>query len=166
MVKTLEDRWVNARGQSLYFEVYQTYWKPKAVLVSITDMNFQDLVEDCQAFAALARWKHPPSLPAFIGGQSMGGLVALHVALADQSHWRGILLCSAAVDIEWTSLLRVQAQLGGLLSRLIPRSRIVPAVRPEDMSTDADTVRGYVEDPLNTVGVWTLSTPSGNPLRR
>lgn len=63
-------------------------------------------VEDCQAFSTLVRWRHPPSLPAFIGGQSMGGLVALHVALADQSLWRGILLCSAAVDIEWTRLLR------------------------------------------------------------
>lgn len=63
-------------------------------------------VEDCLAFSTLVRWRHPPSLPAFIGGQSMGGLVSLHVALADQSLWRGILLCSAAVDIEWTPLLR------------------------------------------------------------
>lgn len=31
MVK--EDRWVNARGLSLYYESYPTYWKPKALLV-------------------------------------------------------------------------------------------------------------------------------------
>ncbi|KAK9825317.1 hypothetical protein WJX74_008874 [Apatococcus lobatus] len=114
--------------------------------------DFQHLVEDCQAFSTLVRWRHPPNLPAFIGGQSLGGLVALHVALADQSLWRGILLCSAAVDIEWTLLLRVQASVGGLLASLVPRSRIVPAVRPDDMSTDPETVRGYKEDPLNIVG--------------
>lgn len=37
-------------------------------------------------------------------------------------------------------LRRLQASVGGLLAGLIPRSRIVPAVRPEDMSTDAETV--------------------------
>ena len=32
--------------------------------------------------------------------------MAIHVALADQSLWQGILLCSAAVDVEWTPMLR------------------------------------------------------------
>ena len=33
MAMVKEDRWVNARGLSLHFESYETYWKPKALLV-------------------------------------------------------------------------------------------------------------------------------------
>jgi acylglycerol lipase len=48
------------------------------------------------------------------------------------------------VDVEWTPILRIQAPLGGLMAAVMPRARIVPAVRPEDMSTDAATVAAYV----------------------
>ena len=47
---------------------------------------------------------------------------------------------------------RVQAAIGALLAAVIPRARVVAAVRPEDMNTDAACVREYVEDPLNTIG--------------
>lgn len=47
-----------------------------------------------------------PSIPAFIGGQSLGGLISAHVALLDQSKWSGLVLCSAAMNIEWTLALR------------------------------------------------------------
>jgi acylglycerol lipase len=42
---------------------------------------------------------------------------------------------------------RFQAAVGGVMARLIPRARIVPAVRPEDMSQDPRVVQvltGYV----------------------
>lgn len=38
------------------------------------------------------------------------------------------------------SLCRLQAPLGGLLGRLVPRARLVPAVNPEDMSPDPKVV--------------------------
>ncbi len=37
-------------------------------------------------------------------------------------------------------LCRLQAMVGNLLATAIPRARIVPAVRGEDMSADAATV--------------------------
>lgn len=39
------------------------------------------------------------------------------------------------------TLCRLQAPLGGLLGRLVPRARLVPAVSPEDMSPDPKVVR-------------------------
>ncbi len=39
------------------------------------------------------------------------------------------------------SLCRLQAPLGGLFAMVIPRARIVPAVKPEDMSPDPKVVR-------------------------
>lgn len=105
----------------------------------------------------------PAGTPLFLGGHSMGGLVAALAAAAWQGGdgrngsslvlppppaprppLAGLVLSSAAVDVEWTPILRIQAPLGGLMAAVMPRARIVPAVRPEDMSTDAATVAAYV----------------------
>jgi hypothetical protein len=45
-------------------------------------------------------------LKMFIGGQSLGGLVAVHTALRSQHLWSGLLLHSPALDVEWTNMLR------------------------------------------------------------
>ena len=44
--------------------------------------------------------------PAFAAGQSMGGLLATHLVLRDQAAWAGLILCSAAIDIEWNIVTR------------------------------------------------------------
>ncbi len=38
------------------------------------------------------------------------------------------------------AVLRVQAALGNVMAALVPRAKLVPAVRPEDMSQDAEVV--------------------------
>jgi len=124
----------------------------------------------------------PPGTPLFLGGHSMGGLVATLAAASwlgggggapgppplppppppPRPALAGLVLSSAAVDVEWTPILRIQAPLGGLLASLAPRARLIPAVRPEDMSADAATVAAYVGDPLNFVGKTRART--GNEL--
>lgn len=59
---------------------------------------------------------------------------------------------------------RVQAAVGGVMASLIPRARVVPAVRPEDMSQDPRVVQDYVNDPLNLVG--NVRAKTGNTLLR
>ncbi|GIL44020.1 hypothetical protein Vafri_1598 [Volvox africanus] len=90
--------------------------------------------------------------PVFLVGHSMGGLVASLVCLQRQDQLAGLMLHSPALDVEWTPVLRAQAAVGTLLSLLIPRARVVPAVRPENLSSDPALVAEYVSDPLNTVG--------------
>ncbi|KAG2493417.1 hypothetical protein HYH03_008542 [Edaphochlamys debaryana] len=90
--------------------------------------------------------------PVFLLGHSMGGLVAVLAALRRQQGLAGVMLHSPALDVEWTTVLRIQAALGSVLASLIPRARVVPAVRPEDMSQDPAVVADYIADPLNTVG--------------
>ncbi|GFR39898.1 hypothetical protein Agub_g403 [Astrephomene gubernaculifera] len=106
----------------------------------------------------------PPPPPVFMLGHSMGGLVAALLCLRRQQQVAGLLLHSPLVDIEWTPVLRVQAMVGGLLATLVPRARLVPAVRPEDMSQDPRVVADYVADPLNTVGP--VRTRTGHELLR
>jgi acylglycerol lipase len=50
--------------------------------------------------------KQTGSPPMFVGGQSMGGLVATHVALRQPELWSGLILNSAAIDVIWTPVLR------------------------------------------------------------
>ena len=56
-------------------------------------------------------------LPTFIGGHSMGGLVACLVALRAQDMWAGLLLHSAAIDVEWTPILRYSRAAEGSKGR-------------------------------------------------
>ncbi len=56
-----------------------------------------------------ARYAGATSPPAFAAGQSMGGLLATHLVLRDQAAWDGLILCSAAIDLEWNLVTRFAA---------------------------------------------------------
>lgn len=96
--------------------------------------KFDFLVDDVYAFveAEVVPIVQPGS-KLFIGGQSLGGLVSAHSVLRKPQMWSGLILHSAALDVVWTPILRVQALVGSLIAALVPRAAIVPAVRPEDM---------------------------------
>ena len=49
-------------------------------------------------------------------------------------------------------MCRLQTPLAGLLAALLPRARIVPAVKGEDMSSDPEAIKTMEEDPLNSQG--------------
>jgi acylglycerol lipase len=120
--------------------------------------KFSILVDDFEAVCAAAAaasnkiTSASTPIPLFIGGHSLGGLVAILTCLKDQSKWKGLILSSPAIDVEWTPILKVQAALGNILAAVVPKARIVPAVEPKFMNRDPEKVKEYVEDPLNTVG--------------
>ncbi|KAK9805999.1 hypothetical protein WJX73_002649 [Symbiochloris irregularis] len=114
--------------------------------------DFQHMADDWQAYAAETRQQYAAELPCFIGGHSMGSLTSILVVLRDQSLWAGLICCSATVDVEWNWFLRLQASIGGILAAIIPRAKIVPAVKGEDMSTDPEALAKMEEDPLNSTG--------------
>jgi acylglycerol lipase len=116
--------------------------------------SFSQVVDDFVSLAESARSvsEIPPnrkSIPIFLGGHSLGGLVAAMAVLRNQSAYAGLLLSSPAINVEWTPLLRVQAAIGGLLAAMVPKARIVPAVKPEAMNKDPKKVEEYLNDPLN-----------------
>ena len=153
--------------------------------------RYSFLVDDLRLSAARAA-EERPGVPLFLGGHSMGGLIATLVALGGGEgenspppsssttaaaatatgaaaaaagaaaaasgpppalpRLSGLLLSSPALDIEWTPVLRAQAPIGGLLSLLVPRARVVSAVDPRHLCRDAAVVAAYRADPLNFVG--------------
>ena len=78
------------------------------------------------------------------------GLVAAHVALSSAKRFAkgGLVLMSAAMDVEWTAVLHVQAAMGGVLSCLLPNAQLVPAVSSKDLSRDPAVVAAFEADPL------------------
>ena len=64
----------------------------------------------------------------FIGGHSLGGLVAALAVARDPAPWKagGLLLLAPAVDVERTLVMKLQEPFAQLLSILIPDASIVP----------------------------------------
>lgn len=120
--------------------------------------NFDHLADDVYAFRDQVKLGYIQMPPIFIAGHSMGGLIASLTAIRQQDAWNGLIIHSALLDVEWTLALRIQSKIGVILAMTIPRARIVPAVRPEDMSPDPETVKKYMEDPLNFIGAVRIKT--------
>eukprot|EP00882_Tetradesmus_deserticola_P005694 GHRQ01005995.1.p1 GENE.GHRQ01005995.1~~GHRQ01005995.1.p1 ORF type:complete len:263 (+),score=86.57 GHRQ01005995.1:298-1086(+) len=129
--------------------------------------NHTHLVDDLYAFVAVVEERTGGRLPAastFLGGQSMGGLVVALACLRCQERWAGLIVFSGAMGVVWTPVLRAQAAVGNLLSGLIPRKQMVPAVKPENLHPDPAVVRAFKEDPLIFHGDLRVAT--GNELLR
>ena len=84
--------------------------------------------------------KHP-GVPIIAAGHSLGGLIAVHLLVRRQKDFAGLVLQSAAIDVEWTPILKCQAFIGDCIASCCPFSKIVPAVRPDDMSEDPKVVQ-------------------------
>ena len=78
------------------------------------------------------------------------GLIATYTVLRNPAWFAdgGLILLSAAIDVEWTLVLRIQQPFGVLLSALVPNAQLVPAVAPEAMSSAPERVKEYVADPM------------------
>jgi len=68
--------------------------------------HFDDLIDDASQCLDIIKQSQPTGVPLLIGGQSLGGLVALHLLLKRQKDFAGLILHSAALDVEWTPVLR------------------------------------------------------------
>ncbi len=68
-------------------------------------------IDDLYAYVDVVEKAHPElsGLPFFLGGGSLGGLIAAHAALRSQAKWAGLVLQSPALDVEWTLVLKCAA---------------------------------------------------------
>lgn len=66
-------------------------------------------IDDLYTFVGVVEQRVGRRLPAgstFLGGQSMGGLVAALGALRCQERWAGLVVFSGAMGVVWTLVLR------------------------------------------------------------
>jgi len=110
--------------------------------------RFEDYVEDVERAIALAR-ERAPGLPLFVIGHSMGGLVAIHHALAHGAGVAGYVFSSPGLR----AAVRVPAwkdALGKVMSKVWPGLAIPTGIGPELVSSDPAVVAAYANDPLVT----------------
>jgi len=115
--------------------------------------EFEEFVDDGNQMTELMKKEMKDvvpeeTLPLFLCGISFGGLVASHIALSKVHKWDGLILSAAAMGVEMTPVMKVQSKIGGLLNALVPKAKLVKAVREEDMTKDPAVTKSYKEDPL------------------
>jgi alpha-beta hydrolase superfamily lysophospholipase len=119
---------------------------PGAGRVHVT--RFTDYFRDVSAIIDVAREQHP-SLPLFLLGHSMGGLVTISYVLQHPPGLAGAIISSPALgthpDFKPPALLRL---LVSVLEHLAPRLRFPSDLDTEAISRDPEVVRAYLEDPL------------------
>ncbi|MFN2477825.1 MAG: lysophospholipase [Pseudonocardiaceae bacterium] len=121
------------------------------------------IVDDLSSFVLFAAQQHP-SVPVFMFGHSLGGLIALHYATephATEPHptephptepatqprvlLAGLVVSGPAVEVTVGSAL--QRRLARVLSVLVPNLGVA-ALGTEQISRDPAVVRAYQDDPL------------------
>jgi alpha-beta hydrolase superfamily lysophospholipase len=85
--------------------------------------------------------------PRWLLGHSMGGLLALFLALGYPQHYQGVILASPFMALQPPPSL-AQRALVRLLSVLIPAMPLRKRIAPEGISHDPAVIKAYREDPL------------------
>jgi acylglycerol lipase len=110
-------------------------------------------VADLHALSELARGRHPDT-PVVLIGHSMGGLIALHYALAHQDELSALVLSAPLARLDANAAARAAVRT---LSVLAPRLPIYK-IDGTTVSRDPDVVRAYDDDPLNHRGALPART--------
>lgn len=110
--------------------------------------QFTDYFHDVDAIIELAR-KPNGTLPIFLLGHSMGGLIALIYALEKPAGLAGAIISSPALgthpDSQPPLLLKLLVKV---LSRLAPRLLFKSELDTSLISRDPEVVQAYIDDPL------------------
>ena len=117
--------------------------------------NYQQFIDDAKQHATLMKEKHP-DLPMFLFGHSMGGCVSLFLVKDNPTLFNGLILSSPylAPSAEFTPFkVAVAKRLYTWLPRL-PIGRL----DPNQISSDKDQVKKYIDDPLIYSGRVNLQT--------
>ena len=119
-----------------------------------------DLGEAVEDHLAARRKLRDQSLPLFVLGHSVGGLVTATSVLRDGNGVRGMILIAPALKWQMSDSMRFVARTGAFL---LPTLRVPgPAPGPEEQSLDSQFTDRLTRDPLMNLGniTW-LSASTG-----
>ena len=106
--------------------------------------RFDDYVDDFAAYVDDLRQKY--SVPLFVLGHSMGGLIALRYVTRDRPAINGLII-SATASVRPSDVSSFTVAAGRILSKVAPDAPIV-ALPLGQISHDEAVVKAYYEDPL------------------
>lgn len=108
--------------------------------------RFSDLLDDLETFVALIRSERP-TLPLFVVGHSMGGLVVAAYACERSPQVAGAATSGAALALS-DGMSRGRIWAARLLRTLAPGLSMSSGLDVESLSKDPAVVRAYLDDPL------------------
>ncbi len=114
--------------------------------------SFAEFREDVGRFLAWVRGQHP-TLPLFLLGHSMGGLIVLEYVLHDTTGLAGVVASGPLLGQAGISPLLILASR--ILSGILPRMPFDTGLDATMISRDPAVVEAYINDPL----VYSLGTP-------
>lgn len=109
-------------------------------------MSFDEYRADFAAIVQSA-WRAAPQAPYFIGGHSLGGLIALSAALDRPLGGRGIVVTGPALGLAFDPPVW-KVTLARLLAVIAPAARFSTGLDTQALSRDPAVVQAYESDPL------------------
>jgi lysophospholipase len=109
--------------------------------------RFGDYVRDLEAWRRAVIAGHPPRLPVFLLGHSLGGLIAIRHLQAHPAAFAGAILSAPLLGIA-VRAPRWKTALSGLLSRVLPRLPFGNELDPSMLSTAPGYLEAYRADTL------------------
>jgi acylglycerol lipase len=112
--------------------------------------KFTYYVDDLELLYKTAHESHP-TLPFFMLGHSLGGLITVHFLLRHQDKLRGAVISAPALVIgeDASPMLK---RVSHFLMRVVPKLPILPPTGDNMLSHDPDIDRLWKEDPLTYDG--------------
>ena len=108
-------------------------------------MSFDDYVEDCYTLSEIIKENHK-NIPLFVVGHSMGSLVAQRYALKYQKHLKGLILSGSGTKLP--PLPRISQLMLKFIPKIWPTFKGPAGIKPEELSTDPESVEDYRTDPM------------------
>ncbi|HEX9108533.1 MAG TPA: alpha/beta hydrolase [Longimicrobiales bacterium] len=109
--------------------------------------RFEVFLQDVDRFRREVQGLLDPSVPLFLLGHALGGLIALRYLEEYESPFRGAVVLSP-----WLAsalpLPRWKRNLAAFLSRLLPALPLTAGIRAQDLTHDEDVAAAYAADPL------------------
>ena len=131
------------RGYAVYAYDQRGHGKSEGERANVT--VFREFVMDLGDFTEHVRQTHP-SVPRFVLGHSMGGMVALQLALEHPEKMDGVILSAAYIQ-NAAEIHPLLLRLSRVVSRYFP-GMPVQELDTSALSRDEGVVRAYKNDPL------------------
>ncbi|HYI99979.1 MAG TPA: alpha/beta hydrolase [Thermoleophilaceae bacterium] len=140
-----------ARGFAVYAVDHRGHGRSEGPRAYVDRMAHA--VADLHSLSEIAAERHP-TVPRFLLGHSMGGLIALEYALLHQDELTGLVLSAPLAVLDANPVARGAARA---LSAVAPRLPIY-RIDATTVSRDPEVVRAYERDPLNHRGLLPART--------
>jgi alpha-beta hydrolase superfamily lysophospholipase len=107
--------------------------------------RFHRFVEDLEVF--WLRFGPRGEVPAFLVGQSLGALIALHFVGSQPKEFEGVVFCSGAFALP-DRIPRIKLLAGKLLRRIAPATTMSHGLPIQCLSTEPEVIQAYLDDPF------------------